>query len=239
VAGDVSRFDAAIFDLFGTLVHEFPRSAFYETVREAARALACDEEAFEAEFMRTAVGRQTGAYAGGMAENVREICAAIGAADPDDELIERALAPREAMYRAWFRPRTGAVEALTEIRARAYPIGLISMCAPDTPALWRASVFAPLVDVTVFSSECGLRKPDPAIYLACTDALGVDPSRCLYCGDGAYSELTGAEAVGMTAVEIRDPAIDHAEQLRPEGEDWAGASVADLRDLLPLLPPRD
>jgi hypothetical protein len=36
----------------------------------------------------------------------------------------------------------------------------------------------------------------------------------------------------MTAVEIRDPTIDHAERLRPEGEDWAGARVSDLRELL-------
>jgi hypothetical protein len=36
----------------------------------------------------------------------------------------------------------------------------------------------------------------------------------------------------MTAVEIRDPDVDMAEQLRPEGEDWRGARVPDLRDLL-------
>ena len=40
----------------------------------------------------------------------------------------------------------------------------------------------------------------------------------------------------MTAIEIREPDVDRSEQLRPEAEDWAGATVADLRDLLPLLP---
>ena len=34
----ISRFDAVIFDLFGTLVPEFPRSDFYDAVRSAARA---------------------------------------------------------------------------------------------------------------------------------------------------------------------------------------------------------
>ena len=40
----------------------------------------------------------------------------------------------------------------------------------------------------------------------------------------------------MTAVEYHDPSIDHAEQLRPEGEDWDGAQVGDLRELLAYLP---
>jgi putative hydrolase of the HAD superfamily len=98
--------------------------------------------------------------------------------------------------------------------------------------MWRASAFAGLMDVEVFSSESGLRKPDPAIYRAATDALGVDPGDSLYCGDGAYRELSGAVALGMLAVEIRDPDVDHAEQLRPEGEEWDGPRVGDLRELL-------
>jgi putative hydrolase of the HAD superfamily len=101
--------------------------------------------------------------------------------------------------------------------------------------MWRTSAFAGLMDVEVFSSEVGLRKPDPAIYRAAIDPLGVDPADCLYCGDGAYGELTGAASLGMTAVEIRDPSVVTAEQLRPEGEDWHGAHVADLRELLRLF----
>jgi hypothetical protein len=50
--------------------------------------------------------------------------------------------------------------------------------------------------------------------------------------------LSGAEAVGMTAYEIRDPDVLTAAQLRPEGEEWSGESVADLRELLELLPAR-
>lgn len=231
-------FDAAIFDLFGTLVPEFPRSEFYGAVRHAAGRLGCDPEAFEAEWMGTAIARQTGAYPGGMPENVRAICAALGTAAASDEAVREALAPREAMYARWFHPREGALETLGELKARGYPIALISMCAPDTPAMWRASELAGSVDVEVFSSETGLRKPDPAIYRLACERLGVPPERCLFCGDGAYGELTGAEAVGMIAVWIRDPAVDLAEQLRPEAEEWDGATVGDLRELLVRFPSR-
>jgi putative hydrolase of the HAD superfamily len=136
-----------------------------------------------------------------------------------------------------FHPRAGALETLRTVKERRYPTALVSMCAPDTPALWRDCPLAPFVDVEVFSSEVGLRKPDPEIYLFACDRLGVEPTDCLYCGDGAYGELTGAAAVGMTPFLIADADVDHARQLRPEPETWAGPSVADLRELLKLLPP--
>jgi putative hydrolase of the HAD superfamily len=215
-------------------VPEFPRSDFYGTVDRMSLVLGADAEAFRDAWNRTAIGRQTGAYPS-MGDNVREICGELGVASPSDLALERALAPRAAMYARWFHPREGALETLAAVRARGLPIGLVSMCAPDTPAMWRASELAGTVDVEVFSSEVGLREPDPAIYRYACDRLAVDAGRCLYCGDGAYGELTGAEAVGMTAVEIRDPAVDVREQLRPEGEDWSGARVADLRDLLAML----
>ena len=233
---DVS-IDAVVFDLFGTLVPEFPKAEFYEVIREMAGVLGADPDAFEDEWMRTAIARQTGAYPGGVRENVAAVCAAVGAgAEP--AALDAALEPRVALYDRWFHPRPGALETLAALKERRYPVALISMCAPDTPALWRASELAPFVDVEVFSSEVGLRKPDPAIYRLACNGLGVEPEACLYCGDGAYGELSGAAAVGMTVYLISDPALEPSEALRPEGEDWDGARVGDLRELLDVLPPR-
>jgi len=231
-------FDAVVFDLFGTLVPEFSRSDFSDAVRVAADRLGCDRVAFEDAWSRTAVLRQTGAYPGGMEENVRAILAELGCAEPGPAVLAEALAPRAALYDRWFHPRPGALETLRAVKERGYPVGLISMCAPDTPERWRASSMVPFVDVTIFSSESGLRKPDAEIYLAACDGLGVAPDRCLYCGDGAYGELSGASAVGMTAYLIRPPDLDVAEMLTPEPErDWRGPVVGDLRELLDLLEP--
>ena len=227
--------EAAIFDLFGTLVSEFPRSDFYDTVRAMGRTLGVDGGAFERAWDDSALGRQTGEYAS-VAANIRGICDELGVI-PAAEAVERAVELRSGLYGRWFHPRAGALETLRELKLRGYPVGLVSMCAPDTPDMWRGSPLAPFVDVAVFSSESGLRKPEPAIYLAATDALGVEPWRCIYCGDGAYGELSGARSVGMTTYLIRDPAMDPADGLVPEREeDWDGASVADLRELLELFP---
>jgi putative hydrolase of the HAD superfamily len=226
-------FRAVVFDLFGTLVPEFGRADFFRSVDEMGAALGLNADAFRAAWEGSAIERQTGVYPD-VETNVRAICAALGASPPPD-VLARALDVRAAMYRRGFHPRVGAEATLRTLKERGYPIALISMCAPDTPPLWRASVLAPFVDVEVFSSEAGLRKPDPAIYERACEELGVTPADCLYCGDGAYGELTGAQAVGMTPYLIRDP--DEApDRLRFEGEDWRGAAVSDLRDLLALLP---
>jgi putative hydrolase of the HAD superfamily len=236
VAGQslIVGFGAVIFDLYGTLVPEFPAAEFYETVAKMAASVGADPDAFRIEWDRTAVARQTGRV-GSIGENVRTICQSLEVPEPSAGQVAEALQPRAEMYRRWLRPRRGAIETGGGLRERGFPLGLISMCAPDTPAMWRASPFAGTVDVEVFSSEVGLRKPEPAIYLFACERLEVEPASCLYCGDGSYRELTGANAIGMTAVEIRDPEVDIATTLHLEGDDWHGPRIADLRELLAMV----
>jgi putative hydrolase of the HAD superfamily len=229
----VSRFEAVVFDLFGTLVYEFPRSDWDEWLATSAAVLEADPEAFGLAWAATSIERQTG-RAGGVEENLRTVAARAGAW-PTDAQIAEALEVRSALYRKWFVPRPGAEEILRELRERTMPTALISMCAPDTPALWRASPLGGLIDVEVFSCEVGLRKPEPEIYLGAAERLGVDPTSCLYVGDGAYAELSGAASVGMHAVLIRDPAEAEVEAMRPEAEDWSGPAIADLREIIALL----
>jgi putative hydrolase of the HAD superfamily len=222
-----------VFDLFGTLVFEFPRADWDAWLDTAAAVVEADREAFHAAWGATAIDRQTG-VAGDVEENLRTVAARAGAW-PNDSQIAEALEARAALYRTWFVARPGAVETLHELRRRGLPTALISMCAPDTPALWRASPLAGMVDVEVFSCEVGLRKPDAAIYRLACERLGIEPAACLYVGDGAYRELTGASLVGMRAVLMRDPTEAEVEALRPEAEDWDGPSIAHLREILALL----
>src|SRR5262245_31034820 len=138
------------------------------------------------------------------------------------------------MYRRWFVPRPGAEEVLARLRADGRALALVSMCAPDAPAMWRGSPLGGSVDAEVFSSEAALRKPDPAIYRLVAERLRIEPEACLYVGDGAYRELTGAAAVGMRPVLIRDP-DEEAEMLRPDPDAWAGEAIGDLREIPRLL----
>jgi putative hydrolase of the HAD superfamily len=234
VAAHLSGIRAVVFDLYGTLVYEFPRADWDAWLDASAAIVEAQAEAFRAAWAATAIDRQTG-RAGGIEENVRTAAARAGAW-PSESQVAEVLEARAAMYRKWFVPRPGAEEILRELRRRSVPTALVSMCTPDTPAMWRATPLAGLIDVEVFSSEVGLRKPDAEIYVAATTALGVEPAECLYVGDGSYRELSGAAAVGMHAFLIRDPDEGEGEMLRPDAEDWDGPAIADLREIGALLP---
>jgi putative hydrolase of the HAD superfamily len=232
VVSGVSAIRAVVFDLFGTLVYELPRSDWDAWLDTAAAVLEADSEAFHAAWTATAVERQTGRL-GDIEENLRTVAARAGAW-PNESQFTEALEARTEMYRKWFMPRPGAEEVLARLRADGYPLALISMCAPDTPDIWRSSPLAGTVDVEVFSSEVALRKPDAAIYLRACQGLQVDPADCLYVGDGSYRELSGAAAVGMRPVLISDPDVS-AEMLNPDPDDWSGETIASLLEIVSLL----
>jgi putative hydrolase of the HAD superfamily len=50
------------------------------------------------------------------------------------------------------------------------------------------------------SALVGVEKPDPAIFRAALDALGVAPGEALYVGDLYDVDVVGARAAGMEAV---------------------------------------
>ena len=222
-----------MFDLFGTLVHELPRKEFWASVDAIADSVGAERSAFRDGWNGTSVGRQIGELPD-IETNVRFICGELGLS-PTDEAIAAGLELRGRMYERWFRPRDGALETLAGLRARRYPLAVVSQCAPDTPAHWFASPLAGSVDVEVFSSEVGLRKPDPAIYRLAADRLGVPAERCVYVGDGAYGELTGAAAVGRVPYLLVDPGLDAGAMLMPEPDPWAGATISHLREVLDLV----
>jgi putative hydrolase of the HAD superfamily len=228
----VTGIEAVVFDLFGTLVYEFPRADWDAWLETSAAIVETDVDAFKAAWQVTGIERQTGRL-GDVEENLRTVAARAGAWPTEAQLAE-VLDARAEMYRKWFVPCPGAEEVLERLRADGYRLGLISMCAPDAPAMWRGSPLGGTVDVEVFSCDVGLRKPDPEIYLLATERLGVAAEACLYVGDGSYRELSGAAAVGMRPVLIRDPA-EEAEMLRPEVEAWGGATIDDLRRIQQLL----
>jgi HAD superfamily hydrolase (TIGR01509 family) len=59
-----------------------------------------------------------------------------------------------------------------------------------------------LFDLVIDSSEVGMRKPDPRIYLLVLDQLGSEPSRSIFLDDHP-GNISGAEACGMRGVLVR------------------------------------
>lgn len=130
---------------------------------------------------------------------VRRLLAEEGIEVSDDEL-EHFL---EAEHAAWQPARmlASTTHALLEaLRDRGLKVGLVSN-ALDPPHLLHRDLeqmgVARRLDVAVFSSEVGWRKPHPAIFERALDALGVAPGATLFVGDTLATDVAGAAALGM------------------------------------------
>jgi putative hydrolase of the HAD superfamily len=210
---------AVIFDLWDTLV-EWPAEEGSKLTVTLAALAGLPVEEFDERLRASYRPLQTGP----LAPVYREL----GIAEPD---LPAALAAHNDLARRALRLRSGGSRALARLRAYGLKLGLISVCSEDVPARWPETDLAGLFDAETFSSQCGLMKPEPEIYLLTARALGVDPTECLFVGDGANDELAGAERVGMQPVLF----LHEGESPRwPEVRGWDGLRVSSIEEVLGL-----
>jgi putative hydrolase of the HAD superfamily len=218
-------FDAIIFDLFGTLVDNFPAAAFEIVLSEMAKVL----NAPGAEFARlwnfdTWPLRATGRLPTPEA-NIEYICQALGVPVEREQVSAAAHMRFDFTRRILSEPRPDAAPTLISLKAAGYKMGLVSDCSSEVPLLWSDTQLAPLIDVPIFSCAVGLKKPDARIYLLACERLGMLPQRCLYVGDGGSNELSGAAAVGMHPLLIRVPYEDDGVVKRHDEQEWTGPRI--------------
>jgi putative hydrolase of the HAD superfamily len=104
------------------------------------------------------------------------------------------------------RPDPQMTEAVVHARAAGIRTGVISNSWGTTPFdPYAAYKLDEQFDAVVISSDVGIRKPDPAIYLLAADKLGVAPEACVFVDDIA-SNLRPAQEVGMAVVHHVEPA---------------------------------
>jgi putative hydrolase of the HAD superfamily len=209
------RRKAVIFDLWETLIDWEPE--------EAAQMLG-EVDALVGNGFAERWNRTNRRY-------VAPIRTALAEAEVPEELIEEICTIRLGFHRRALVPRPGAVATLQRLRELGYRLGLITVCSEDIELLWPETEFAGLFDAEIFSSRIGLSKPDPRIYLACCDALAVEPRDAVFVGDGANDELQGARRVGMDAILIHRPGEPPLWGL----DDWDGPRVTSIPGVLDLL----
>lgn len=229
------KYDAVIFDLFGTLVDNptspgVKRLRYEQLMSKVAVVVSIPTDDFLQAWAETAPRRGTG-YFPTTEANIAFICQELGRPIEAGKVAEAARM-RFEFWRAALMPRKDSLATLAQLKASGYKIGLISNCSQEPPSLWSDTPFPPSLDTAVFSSVVGLSKPDPRIYnLACTQ-LGVTPDRCLYVGDGESDELAGAARVGMYPIRIRVPY-----EQRPDdaAHRWDGPEISALAQVLTHL----
>ncbi len=226
------KYDAVIFDLFGTLIDNYSVDEHERVLQEMAGALGAPGDDFARLWVEMYDDRATGVFPT-LEANIEHICRLLEV-NVDAARIGDALRIRLDLTRRTLVPRDGAVETLAQLKRAGCKLGLISDCSEEIPRLWAETAFRPLVDAPVFSCVVGLKKPDPRIYRLACEQLAVAPQKCLYLGDGGSRELTGALEVGMHAVLIRVPYEDTYEPHRIDVENWQGASIRALKEILAL-----
>lgn len=226
------KYEAVIFDLFGTLIDNFSRQEYESVLMEMASTLAVPYDEFTLLWFDTFHQRITGALPT-PESNIEYICQKLGIQVNDTQIKLAGRVRLDYTVRS-FKPRPGSVEVLAHLKSEGYKTGLISDCSSEIPKVWANTPLAPLFDVAVFSCLAGIKKPNPRIYQKATEQLGVEPQTCLYVGDGSSQELTGASQVGMNPVLIRVP-DESVDAHFIDREEWDGPVISSLAEILTLL----
>jgi putative hydrolase of the HAD superfamily len=98
------------------------------------------------------------------------------------------------------------IDRVRSLRTEGYKLGLITNNVREGSAMWRSLVpVDELFDVVVDSSEVGMRKPNPAIYLHALALLGdVPPQEAVFLDDSP-GNVGGAQRAGLQAILVDDP----------------------------------
>ena len=228
------KYLAVIVDLFGTLVAVFSRRDYENVVALMSAALKTPYDEFYKLWMKTANERVTGAFKT-LEENLEFICRELKLPTTSEQ-IKKARQVRFDYVRRALKPRKDAIKILNQLKSAGYRTGLISNCSTEPPIIWPDTAFAPLIDVAVFSSTAGIKKPDPRIYLLAIEKLKTEPGKCLYIGDGDDRELSGAARVGMNPVLIKPGKKNSANVVRNmDTDDWPCPRVSSLKEVLELV----
>ncbi len=205
------RYDAYLFDLYGTLVDirtDETAPALWETIAAvyAAHGAEWNGAALKSAF-REETEKQRGQNGAAYPEiDLAPVFAALYrrcSVQPDDRLLaETAWRFRTASTRR-LRLYAGAKELLGALRTKGRVL-LVSnaqrlFTMPELRMLGLIDAF----DAIYLSSDFGCKKPDPAFLRLPLQQFGLDPMRCLMIGNDPFCDIAGAQALGMDAYYIR------------------------------------
>jgi HAD superfamily hydrolase (TIGR01509 family) len=122
--------------------------------------------------------------------------------------IVRLLA-RDRTSGLWTRPVEGAKETLAAMVEMGLKCAVVSNSDGRAEALLARCGVLGGVEFVLDSHLEGVEKPDPRIFGAALERLGVGPERALFVGDIRSVDEVGARAAGMRFVLI-DPYADYA-----------------------------
>jgi putative hydrolase of the HAD superfamily len=220
---------AVVSDLFGTVTPKWSHRASDEAKTAIADEVGVSAQAFLESWNTTWRDRETGRLS--LRASFLDTLRRLGV-PYDDLLIARLSAMWSKLVEERLVARNEQVtETLRWCRARGLRLGLVSNAGPAVPPAFQRSALAELFDVTVFSCESRIAKPDPRIFRYTCELLAVRPGDCLYVGDGGDDELQGAQRIGMMPVLLRVQSEIEQEGLPSGASRWSGPAIDSFSDV--------
>jgi HAD superfamily hydrolase (TIGR01549 family) len=131
----------------------------------------------------------------------------------------------------------GMAEALRQFKAQGHRLALVADARPDTPPnVLRQHDLGDLFDALVISEVVGASKPDPRIFGAALDALGIaagDYGRVVMVGNNLERDIVGANRLGLISVFFH---VNERRRTHPLADDEIPRhTVTSARELVALI----
>jgi HAD superfamily hydrolase (TIGR01549 family) len=134
-----------------------------------------------------------------------------------------ALAVELRHYYDIYEPAPGIFDLLEELRDLGFRQAVVSNWPPSLPLFLKHHRLQHWFDAIIFSAEDGIHKPDPRIFHRALRRIHVRPFEAIMVGDDPTCDITGAAAIGMSAIHF-DPCRQY--------ENHDADNIARLRELL-------
>lgn len=136
--------------------------------------------------------------------------------------------------RAYLKPYDDTHPTIDALNNAGYRLGVVSdgLSIKQWEKLVRLGL-SDSFDTVVVSEEVGATKPDPKIFEAGCERIGVESEYCMFIGDRLDADIAGANKVGMTSVRLlRGKYKDQ----KPQGlQEQADFEVRGLGEILNIL----
>jgi HAD superfamily hydrolase (TIGR01549 family) len=243
----INNIEAILFDIGGTLRGTRKRSRG-ERLRYTSEILKLlGSEADPLNFSRL-LSRRSTAYR----QWARETMCELNEADlwtrwmlPD--WPEQAIQTNAMKLNKLWRDATGerfvfpeTAEVVIALFRRGYRLGLVSNTTSSTeaPDAMEKLGLTGYFETIVLSAVVGKRKPNPAILLNATNAMGVPPENCAYIGDIPSRDIAAARKADFLKTILIHNSSRRKNHLNSSDGFEADHHISNLKDLLELFPSR-
>jgi len=226
--------EAVLFDWGGTLT-PFHDIDLPELWRAAAEVLAPDRvddlAAALVEVELACWDRTSGTMASFTVDDVLRAASESLGLDVEDAVHSLATDAYRGGWGPHLVARPDAVDVVRAVKGRGLRTGVLSNT--HWPRHWHEEALAEdglleHLDARVYTSELAYMKPHPEAFGALLAAVDVDPLRSVFVGDRLYDDISGAQALGMRTVWIRNDRV-------PAYDVMPDAVIAELSELIAVI----